>query len=348
MFRHIALFISWSCVSFAERGFDLDSLVLTEGPCHTELVSFKAESNLQFSKDLEQAIQLAHNQNKSILLLIVGGTSCPWSEKLLFDVIYKPEFYQEIQKRFVLCKLEIEQLASKGQELGLEKKLDKIPLMVLMTKEGKVIAEKSDVPDSVKEVINYIKDAMDATSRIELLLKAPSQLADNLLEESYKIAKYLGLKSEKVLYDIGLSKKKNIFFMLEKYQKLITSGVSKESKDLKLDIQRLDPRNSKGAIRSIALMEFEERSRQKKGMENPFSALKPLFEYLRDYGPYDKECRWEIEMKIARYLFSKNQLQAALLHASRSLEWAPDSKRGEVKDAVDFLKKQKEKKKIKD
>lgn len=347
MFRKVLLTFSASLALHAELGFDIDSLVLTEGPCQMELVSFKAESSLQFSKDLEQAIVLAHNQNKSILLLVVGGSSCPWSEKLLFDVIYKPEFYTEVQKKFIICKLEIEELASKGKELGLERPLDKIPLLVLMSKEGKVIAEKSEIPDSVKDVSYYISQVMEAHQKIELMLKA-SSLPESSLEDSYKLAKQLGLKSEKALFNMGMLKKKNLFFMLEKYQKMISLGTTKESKDLKLDIQRLDPRNSKGAIRSLALMEFEERSRQKKGMENPFSALKPLFEYLRDYGPYDKECRWEIEMRIARYLFSKNQVQAALQHASRSLEWAPDAKKVEVKEAVEFLKKQKDLRKIKD
>lgn len=142
---------------------------------------------------------------------------------------------------------------------------------------------------------------------------------------------------------MGTLKKKNLFFLLEKYQKLLTSGTNKELKDLKLDIQRLDPRNSRGAIRTMAILDFEEKSRQKKGMDNPFSALKPLFEYLRDYGHYDKECRWEIEMRIARFLFSKNQLQAAIQHASRSLEWAPEGKRSEVGEAVEFLKQQRAK-----
>jgi thioredoxin-related protein len=322
--------------------FNTESLVLQDAPCQFDLVSFKAESNLKFCNDLDTAFKQAVIDNKSILVIVVGGNGCPWSEKMLFDVVYKPEFYQEAQKSFVLCKLEIENLKSKGKEIGLDHTLEQIPLILCMSKEGKIIAEKSDIPESPQEVICYLNDVMQATSKISKVLAVEHTFADEQLEENYKLAKHLGLKVEQVLYAMGLGKKKNLFFMLEKYQKLLTAGSHKELKDLKLDIQRLDPRNTKGSIRSMAILDFEERSRQKKGMENPFSALKPLFEYLRDYGHYDKECRWEIEMRIARFLFAKNQIQAALQHAIRSLEWAPESRKNEVSEAVEFLKNQKD------
>jgi thioredoxin-related protein len=325
----------------AKEPFNVDSLVFTEGPHGVELVSLKAESQLKFVNDLDQAIKQAHIENKSLLVIIVGGKGCAWSEKLLFDVVYKPEFYSNVQKRFIICKLEVDELPSKGKELGLKDDLQNLPMFVLMTKDGKVIAETSDISEDPKEVINYLSSAMKASERIQLALK-DSQINEGSLEELYLLAKSNGLKQEDELYELGIKKKKNIFFQLEKYKKLLIAGSNKEIKDLKLDIQRLDPRNLKGTIRKLAILDFEERSRQKRGMDNPFSALKPLFEYLRDYGHYDKECRWEIEMRIARFLFAKNQLQAAIQHASRSLEFAPEAKKSEVFEAVEFLKKQKQ------
>jgi thioredoxin-related protein len=340
MFKLTSIFLFASGLAHAE--FNAESLVLTDGPRQIELISLKAESHLKMSYDLDQALQQACIDSKAVLLIIVGGNGCPWSEKLLMDVVYKPEFYQEAQKSFVLCKLEVEHLLSKGKELGIEQPLDKIPLFILMNKEGKVISEKHDLPETPKEGMVYLKEAINTHTKIDKLLTQAQTITEEVLESYYKKAKILGLKCESILYNLGTQKKKNIYFILEKYQKLLMKGLPKEIKDLKLDIQRLDPRNSQGAIRSMAIMDFEEKSRQKKGMENPFSALKPLFEYLRDYGHYDKECRWEIEMKIARFLYSKNQLQAAIQHASRSLDYAPESKKSEVAEAVEFLKKQKE------
>jgi hypothetical protein len=341
MFKNSLLMLFYTGLTYASLGFDTESLVLTDAPCQIELVAYKAESNIKFATDLESALQKATIENKAVVLIIVGGNGCPWSEKLLFDVVYKPEFYQEAQKRFVLCKLELSQLPSKGKELGLDHPLERIPLFVCMTKEGNIFAEKHDVPEQPLEATRYLNEAWSASLKINSILANNQNLSDDELEGFYKSAKSLGLTCEAKLYNLGSQKRKNIYFQLEKYQKLLTTGSNKELKDLKLDIQRLDPRNSKGAIRSMAIFDFEERSRQKKGMENPFSALKPLFEYLRDYGHYDKEHRWEIEMRIARFLFSKNQLQAAIQHASRSLEWAPDTKKSEVTEAVEFLKKQK-------
>lgn len=341
MIKSFAFFCLSAVLLTANDSFNLDSLVLTEGPLTFELVSSKAESQIKFVHDLDQALKQAHVENKSVLVIIVGGKGCAWSEKLLFDVVYKQEFYTQAQKRFILCKLELDDLTSKGKELGLSHDLQNVPMFVLMTKDGKVIAETADIAEDPSEVINYLSSAMKASERIELALK-DSALSEMALEELYLLAKSNGLRQENELYEIGVKKKKNIFFQLEKYKKLLTQGNSKELKDLKLDIQRLDPRNTKGTIRKLAILDFEERSRQKRGMDNPFSALKPLFEYLRDYGHYDKECRWEIEMRIARFLFAKNQLQAAIQHASRSLEYAPESKKPEVFEAVEFLKKQKQ------
>lgn len=341
MIRNCVLMILGAIKALAHDGFNIDSLVLTDGPCTIELITEKADAQLKFVKDLDQALKQASVENKEVLVIIVGGANCVWSEKLLFDVIYQPEFYTKAQQDYILCKLELEDLSSKGQELGLGHDIHQLPMLVLMTKDGTVIAEKGDVAEEPKEVIGYLSQAMSHAARIKKALASSGSVADSSLEELYTLAKAYGLKSEAQLYEMGIAKKKNLFFQLEKYQKLLTSGSSKEIKDLKLDIQRLDPRNAHGAIRKLAILDFEDRSRQKKGMDNPFSALKPLFEYLRDYGHYDKECRWEIEMRIARFLFSKNQLQAAIQHASRSLEWAPDSKKSEVFDAVEFLKKQK-------
>lgn len=341
MIKSFGLFFLQTCLLGAIDTFNVDSLVLTEGPMKFEVVSLKAESQIKFVHDLDQAIKQAHLENKALLVIVVGGNSCVWSEKLLFDVVYKPEFYTAIQKRFVLCKIEQEELPSKGKELGLSHDMQKLPMFILMTKEGRVIAETSEIADNPQDVVEYLSMAIKAGERIQLTLK-DSNLSDSVLEELYVLAKTYFIKQEQELYELGIKKKKNIFFQLEKYKKLLAQGPSKELKDLKLDIQSLDPRNTKGTIRKIAILDFEERSRQKKGMDNPFSALKPLFEYLRDYGHYDKECRWEIEMRIARFLFAKNQLQAAIQHALRSLEFAPESKKSEVCEAVEFLKKQKQ------
>lgn len=341
MIKSFCLLFLQTCLLAAVEPFNVDSLVLTEGPMKLEVVSLKAESQIKFVYDLDQAIKQAHFENKALLVIIVGSKGCVWSEKLLFDVIYKPEFYTAVQKRFVLCKIEQQDLPSKGKELGLVDDMQKLPMFVLMTKEGRIIAETSDIADNPQEVVNYLSGAIKASEQIQLTLKQP-HLSDSVLEELYLLAKTYFIKEEQDLYELGIKKKKNIFFQLEKYKKLLVQGPSKELKDLKLDIQRLDPRNTKGTIRKMAILDFEERSRQKRGMDNPFSALKPLFEYLRDYGHYDKEYRWEIEMRIARFLFAKNQLQAAIQHAMRSLEFAPEGKKSEVFEAVEFLKKQKQ------
>lgn len=323
--------------------FNLDSLVLTEGPSPYELVTYQADSKLRMAKDLDEAINLAVQENKPIILIVVGQANCPWSEKLLMDVIYKPEFYEKAQKDYILCKVQLDHLNRKGEELGLDHPVEKVPYVLLMSKEGHILATREQLPEAPDAFLAYFTEAIQSSGKVDEVLKSGLQASEKTLEESYKIAKRLGLTSESELFSIGLSKKKNLYFLLEKYQKLLVKGTHKEVKDLKLDIQRLDPRNSKGAIRMMALLEFEERSRQKKGMDNPFSALKPLFEYLRDYGHYDKEFRWEIEMRIAQFLYSKNQLQAALQHASRSLEWAPEDHKSEVGEAVDYLKSQKKK-----
>jgi hypothetical protein len=321
------------------QGFEPESLVLTDAPCETQMRSFKAEFNLKFCNDLDEALQKACVESKQVLLIVVGSYGCPWSEKLLFDVIYKPEFYLAAQQKFVFCKLDITSPCVKAEGLGLDHPLDKVPVLIMMTKQGEVIAEKLDLPETPLEMITYLNQASRAQESIEQILATSQNLKEDELESSYKLAKEFGLTAQGKIYQMGLLKKKNIFFLLQRYQKLLSSGSSKEVKDLRLDIERLDPRNTKGAIRSLAILDFEARALQKKGIDNPFAALKPLFEYLKDYGHYDKECRWEIEMRIARFLFAKNQLQAALEHASRSLEWAPESKRSEVSETVDFLKK---------
>ncbi len=92
------LCFSIAFIASVQAEFDIDSLVLTEAPNPYQWVSGQAESKLFLTKDLEEAIGAAVAMNKPIVLIVVGKANCPWSERLLVDVIYKPEFYLEAEK----------------------------------------------------------------------------------------------------------------------------------------------------------------------------------------------------------------------------------------------------------
>ncbi len=68
------------------------------------------------------------------------------------------------------------------------------------------------------------------------------------------------------------------------------------------------------------------------------AVVKPLVEYLRKFGTVDTENAWQIEMKISKYLFSKDQIEEALKHANASLKMAPESARTEIAKSVEYLK----------
>lgn len=340
MKKLVCLSLATAFQLFAESGFSIDSLVLSDGPKLVDIISVHNETSANFAKDLDEAMYQAGLEKKPIFLVVVGSSACPWSEKLLFDVIYQNQFIDKASKDFIVCKLNYDDLKNGGKELGLEKGVEKIPSALILSHLGEVISLKDDLPENPEKMLSYMKEATGLNKKISEALLQEVAIEDESLVSFYKLSKDLGLKLEERLYSLGESKKKNLFFQLEKYKKILAKGSGREQKDLKFDILKLDPKNSKGAIRDMALLEFEQRSKQKKGLDNPFSALKPLFEYLRDYGHFDKENRWQIEMKIAQFLYSKNQIQAAIQHATRSLEWVPEEHKKEVGDAVDFLKSQ--------
>lgn len=324
----------------AEGEFSIDSLVLSDGPKLVDIISIHNETSANFAKDLDEAIYQAGIEKKPIFLVVVGSSACPWSEKLLFDVVYQNQFLDKASKDFILCKLNFDELKNGGKELGIEKGIEKIPSALILSPLGEMISLRDDLPENPEQMLAYMQEATGINKKIKEALLQETSLDDESLVSFYKLSKDLGLKIEERLYMMGEGKKKNLFFQLEKYKRVLAKGSGREQKDLKFDILKLDPKNSKGAIRDMALLEFEQRSKQKKGLDNPFSALKPLFEYLRDYGHFDKEYRWQIEMKIAQFLYSKNQIQAAIQHATRSLEWVPEEHKKEVGDVVDFLKSQ--------
>lgn len=171
MFRNILGMALVALTVKADPSFDADSLVLTDAPCQIDLISSKADTSLKVSRDLDSALKRASLENKFVLVFVVGAHGCPWSEKLLFDVVYKPEFYKEAQKSFILTKIEIDQLSGMGKELGMDHPVDKIPMILCLTKDGNMIAEQITIPESPKDVMNYLNNVVDAHMKMDLVLK---------------------------------------------------------------------------------------------------------------------------------------------------------------------------------
>jgi hypothetical protein len=172
----------------------------------------------------------------------------------------------------------------------------------------------------------------------ELKKKDLAFLSSFDLKSAYERAKSWGneLLKEKAL-NAGLKKEDNLYFLFEKYLSLLKSGNKKEADDIKKQIIEADPNNIQNSCFRLALIDFEVLIKTK-SIHEPEEIIKPLVEYINEYGKKDKDNLWRLEMVISQFLGSKGLFKDALRHARASCKAAPSIIRKEIVQTILYLK----------
>lgn len=300
-------------------------------------------SSIPWYTDLKLGLMQAKEHKQGVIAIILGMKNCPWSEKFLQEILNQNAFIDELAEQFVFYKNELWNLSDEEKAMFQLSPLKEVPLIVLFSSEGKEIARVGYLPETPEVFARKIKHIFQVYTELEnkLKIKALSDLSDRELEEMYLEAKEACLHVKDKLLEVGHLRKKSLFFLMETYADKLLQGKRKEkaTKEIKQIIESLDPKNTKGSKRKIAILEFEEAIRSKKKGGGPLKNIKPLLEYIKAYKSLDKDHIWELEMMIAQYLFSKNKIEPALEHAKASLHVAPDSAKAEIEASIDYLQK---------
>jgi thioredoxin-related protein len=330
-------------------GSEGKTLLLPEAPRQQiERTLLQQKRSAQWSEDYIQTLTKAQENGKPLVLAFMGAGWCPWSEKLEKEILSDPAFLDPLKGEVNLVWLNCP--SSKGnttlrvQELKSLYQINELPTIVVITpmqeemfRIGYLPLTPADYATRLQKMIadyNEVNGNVDGQGGYQEL----SSLGLEDLQRLYVKAREL--KASRYvdrLMALGLEKDKGTFFLLEKYADLLESGNKAEAEVFKEKIIDRDPKNLKGSQLRLAILDFQVKSHHQK-KKSIKSAVKPLADYLTKFGEKDKENAWRVEMMMAQYLFTKNEVEEALKHANASFTKAPEEQKAEIAQTVDYLK----------
>lgn len=308
---------------------------------------WRRQVGISFVDEQAVMLKLAHETHKYAFVACLGQSWCPWSKKFSEEVLQKKEFLEGIEQFAVLGFVDVpesyeENVGEKTEEIVRKYELKELPTFFLLDPEGEVVAKFGYLPLSAKELVIHIGKMISDYEEIKQFLTNPiGEISGKELENLYLKAKAIGCeKKVGEIFQLGLAKEEGVFFLVEKYSKLLENEkkLTSDTKTLKRKILAKDPHNIQGSILQLAQIEFEMLRHNLKKRNDTKKVIAPLLEYVRGIGKNDKVNLWHVELMIAQYLFGKDAKQEALLHALASYEAAPQEKKNEIIDVVSYIR----------
>ena len=116
-------------------------------------------------EDYQQALELAKQSDKIILVNFTGSDWCVWCHRLTDEVFTKSEFIDYANSNFVLLKIDFPNNIEQPKEVveannALARKYDVrgFPTILLIDKDENVIATTGYQPGGAKEYVNHLKE----------------------------------------------------------------------------------------------------------------------------------------------------------------------------------------------
>lgn len=272
--------------------------------------------------------EYAKGRNLPVLLLFLGKSWCPWSEKMESEVFRNPSFVEGLQGKCLVARIQMpakidsEPASVQMQDLMKEFAVQESPTIFLLSSQGHIIKKEGFSPLPAKELSIYWHQCFLAYDQIDSCLEDISKIwSEKDLQIFYIQAKHLRLETlQAKILQRALAYAKEPFFYVEQYEKLSLQKKPKSADRLALrkKILQLDPHNNHLSQLHIAMIDFAEKQlhRKKKGKAHDIAA--PLIDYIDRHGKNDTENIGRIEMMLAQFFLSKGEYIAAKEYAQRA------------------------------
>jgi protein disulfide-isomerase len=318
-----------------------------------EACRLKTKRQVYWTDNFHNAVKVAKEKQKYLLLAFVGSDWCPWSQKFENEVLTQAKFAKALKEDLIFVWVDFPENApihtgrkETNQYLREKYHIKELPTLILLDhsdeqvcKLGYLPLEADSFADHIKALINDYNEMKEALETMDL-----TALAQEELQSFYAKAKNLGCnKFQEEFMQAGLKADKGTFFLLERYAGLLETAPLQDPSVLELRkaIAARDPKNEDGSHLKLAMLEFEKILNQPRKKDRLHAAVDPLIAYIKEYGKRDQENLWRVEMMIAQYFFSKGIVAKALQHAAASYDSAPDADKEEIAQSIDYLKTQK-------
>lgn len=272
--------------------------------------------------------EYAKGRNLPVLLLFVGKSWCPWSEKMESEVFRNPSFIEGLQGKCLVArvqmpaKIDSEPAGIEIQDLMKAFAVQESPTIFLLSSQGHIIKTEGFSPLPAKDLSIYWNQCFLAYDQIDSCLEDISKMwGEKDLQIFYTQAKHLRLETlQAKILQRALAYAKEPFFYVEQYEKLSLQKKPKSADRLALrkKILQLDPHNNHHSQLHLAMIDFAEKQldRKKKGKAHKIAA--PLLDYIAQYGKSDTENIGRLEMILAQFFLSKGDYVAAKEYAQKA------------------------------
>jgi thioredoxin-related protein len=126
-------------------------------------------SNLNWTTNLEQAIELAKKENKAVLVNFTGSDWCRWCFKLRDEVFVQTDFKNYADENLVLVVIDFPRNKSQSNETKLYNQsiaqqfgIQGFPTIVIFNNEGVPVAKTGYQPGGASNYVNHIKSFLDS------------------------------------------------------------------------------------------------------------------------------------------------------------------------------------------
>jgi protein disulfide-isomerase len=121
-------------------------------------------SNLNWTTNLEQAIELAKKEDKAVLVNFTGSDWCKWCFKLRDEVFVQSDFEEYADENLVLVVIDFPRSKAQSNETRMYNQtiaqqfgVQGFPTIVLFNKEGVPVAKTGYQPGGAANYVSHIK-----------------------------------------------------------------------------------------------------------------------------------------------------------------------------------------------
>lgn len=294
---------------------------------------------VSITKDLAKAKVLARAYKKPLALIFTGSDWCPYSKKLLDEIIESEEFFIEVKKDMVFAVLDFPELNPHPDIQRIEQnysakeefQVKEFPLIILLDEHLNEMTRMGFSAHTSGEYGRHLMMALKKYEEIKGMLASKKSIMFSDLKKKYLEARELGSPVLiQALLDLGLQHDKECFFHLEKY----SLALGEEREEWKKKILALNRDRKNKVALHLAVLEYQERERQHRE-----DALEPLLDYTQGLGTQATSGleAWRLHMLIAQHLVVHGSIGRALEHAELSLSLVPEEHRNEVHNSIKII-----------
>lgn len=310
----------------------------------------KLFAGLPVTEDFEKAKEMARVYNKPMVVMFTGSDWCPWSKKLLHDILQEEQFQEGVKNAFIFVKIDFPDASQQGAEkwednfqIKEDYGVTDFPAVLMLDQEGREITRLSYMPHAPRD---YAKMLMGKYMQYQELyrdveLAKLQSYSVNDLEKLYVKANQLHCpRFLNLILDEGSHQSEGVFLPIEKYSRLLHDGEkeSKEAKELKNSMCTRDPQNNQGTLLRLAILDFQ--SNVESSLENPEKAVEPLTKFIEKFGDKEKETLWRLHLMISECFQKAGKKEKAKIYAEKSLEAAEAEAKPKVQKFLDALDKE--------